>query len=123
MEISYRRTNPSSLQSQSKAKSRLTVSYEAKATTGMPVQNRFPSYADLTWETIEEYLKPQFPTWTAYNAKHVSANNSVVLVLVVDDISVIQILTRSRQIGDSWVFELPKLLSNVSSGQRTYSRG
>lgn len=66
----FRRTRTNtSMKSESEARRRHTLPQES---TGKPVQDRYPAYENFPWEKVEEYLKTRWPTWTNYNAQHVS---------------------------------------------------
>lgn len=107
----FRKFTNSSLQDASEAQRRPT--FPSEVSTGR-VQDRYPAYQDFPWEKIEEYLKKKWPNWDDFNAKHVSLCSCCVW-----QARQIKHTHQPRwQVGDSWEFEIPELLNEVSAARR-----
>ena len=104
--MARRAATNSSLEAEAKARTRTqTLPYEVS--TGR-VQDRFPAYEDFRWEKIEAFLKGKWPHWTDFKEAHVSSAPLARTAQLSTELLTIM------QVGDSWVFEIPEKLNEVS---------
>ena len=104
----WRRTNTgdSTLVGESASRRRNTIPFDEASTAGR-VQDRYPAYEDFPWEKIKEYLLQKWPNWTGFNEARVS--HVVVMPNWIE-----RLINAWFQVGDSWQFEVPEKLTDVS---------